>query len=70
MVACKYNIKTQKEYFKINFYSDLLFDIETNILLKRIYPIYSCNFFNNKNNIELYKSGKKHYNFQLKLKKK
>lgn len=69
LIITQYNSKTLKEHYKINFHSNLLFDIESSLLMKCIYPIYSCDF-SNKHNIELYKFGKRHYDIQLKLNKK
>ena len=66
-IITQYNPYTNKEYYKINFYSDLLWNIKSTLMMKRFYPIYSCNF-SNKATVELYKSGKAHYEKQLRNK--
>lgn len=59
-IITQYHPLTNKEYYKINFYSDLLWNIKSTLMMKRFYPIYSYDF-SNKGNIELYKYGKIHY---------
>jgi len=66
-IITQYNIITNKEYYVINFSSDLLWKIKTVYVMKRFYPIYSSNFFN-KATIEFYKSGISHYEKQLRIK--
>ena len=63
IIITQYNMITNKECYKINFYSDLLWKIKAIYIMKRVYPIYSSNF--NKGAIELYKSGVLHYEQQL-----
>lgn len=63
-IITQYHPLTNKEYYKINFYSDLLWNIKSTLMMKRFYPIYSCDF-SNKGNIELYKHGKIHYEKHL-----
>ena len=65
-VITQYNPFTNKEYYKINFYSDSLWKIKALLKMKRMYPIHS-DFFSNKGNIELYKSGIAHYENKLRL---
>ena len=60
MIITQYDPYTNKVYYKINFYSDLLWKIKSNLMMKKIYPIYSCDF-NNKYTKELYKNGIEHY---------
>lgn len=60
----QYNPYTNKEYYKINFNSDLLWNIKSTLVMKRFYRIHSFDFSNN-GNIELYKSGKAHYKKKL-----
>jgi hypothetical protein len=50
---------TNKEYYKINFNSNLLHRVKATLLMKQYYPIRSGNF--SKGNIELYKFGIQHY---------
>lgn len=68
VIITQYHIVTNKEYYKINFNSDFLWKIKTNLILKRIYPIHSCDFFT-KRSLEFYKSGMLHYEKQLRIKK-
>lgn len=63
-IITQYNPLTNKEFYKINFSSDLLWNIKSTLTMKRFYPIYSCDF-TNKCNIELYKFGKAHYEKEL-----
>jgi hypothetical protein len=65
-IITQYNTITNKEYYKINFNSDLLYKIKTIFIMKRIYPIYTYNF--NNQMILLYKSGMEHYEEQLRIK--
>jgi hypothetical protein len=67
IIITQYNMITNKEFYLINFSSDLLWKIKTVFLMKRIYPIYSCDFFN-KATLKLYKSGILHYEKQLRIK--
>lgn len=60
IIITQYDLLTKKEYYKINFYTDLLWKIKSSLIMKQIYPIYSCNF-SNKSNIELYRNGILHY---------
>lgn len=60
VIITQYNIVTKAEFFKINFYSDLLWNIKSVIFLKQLYPLnFSCP--SEKRNQELYKSAKPHY---------
>jgi hypothetical protein len=63
-IITQYCPLTNKEYYKINFHSDLLWNIKSTLMMKRFYPIYSCDF-SNKGYIELYKYGKIHYEKHL-----
>jgi len=67
IIITQYDTITNKEYYKIDFNSDLLWKIKTTLIMKRIYPIYSGNF--NNGNIELYKFGMLHYEKQLRKNK-
>jgi len=69
IIITQYDMITNKEYYKINFNSDSLWKIRTNVIMKRIYPIYSSDFCN-KGNIELYRYGMSYYEKQLRLNKK
>ena len=64
IIITQYDLLTNKEYYKINFYCDLLWKIKSTIIMKKIYPIYSCDF-SKKENIELYKFGIPHYEKKL-----
>lgn len=66
IVITQYDFLTKKEYYKINFYTDRLWKIKSSIVMKKIYPIYSCDF-SNKFNIDLYKNGISHYEKKLRL---
>lgn len=64
IIITQYHLQTNKEYYKINFHSDLLWNIESTLLMKRYYRI--TNFSNE--NAELYRFGKIHYENQLREK--
>ena len=64
-ITTQYCLITNKEYYKINFYSKYLWKIKSNLHMKQLYPILSYPF-SNKGDIELYKSGSKHYEQKLK----
>ena len=66
VIITQYHPITNKEYYKINFNTDFLWKIKSNILMKRIYPIRDSDF-SNKCNIELYKYGIPHYEKQLRI---
>ena len=63
---------TNREYYKINFNSDLLWKVKANIMMKRIYPIYR--FFKpgdlQKEGIQIYKFGMIHYENKLRTENK
>lgn len=62
----QYHPITHKKYYKINFYSDLLWNIKSTLLMKRFYPYYNnyCTMAFR----ELYKFGKEHYEKELREK--
>ena len=60
VIITQYNIITKVKFYKINFYSELLWDIKSVILIKQIYPLRNS-FPTEKKNKELYKSAKPHY---------
>ena len=68
IIIIQYNLITNKEFYKINFNSNLLWKIKAVFVMKRFYPIYSGIF--SKNNIELYNHGIKHYENELRLENK
>ena len=68
MIITQYKLNTNKEYYKINFNNDLLWNIKTTLVMKQIYPVYSCDF-SNKSYLELYKFAIPHYKKQLQLNK-
>jgi len=53
IIITKYHPITNKEYYNINFNSDLLWKIKTTLIMKRIYPIRDVYFSNDY--IKLYK---------------
>jgi hypothetical protein len=64
MIITQYQLNTYNEYYKINFDTDLLWNIKSTLKMKQYYPLYECNF--SKYNIrELYKNGKSYYEKQL-----
>ena len=66
VVITQYHLSTNKECYKINFNSDLLWKIKASILMKRFYPMRDGDF-NNKDDIALYTSAIPHYEKQLRL---
>jgi len=66
VVITQYHITSRKEYYKINFDSNLLWRIKANIRMKQLYPIYN-GAFNKKESIELYRFGVLHYQKELQL---
>jgi hypothetical protein len=67
IIITQYNPITNKEYYKINFHSDLFWRIKSTLIMKRHYPIHISDF-HNRDNIELYKYGIPHYENQLRSK--
>jgi hypothetical protein len=66
MIITQYNPITNKEYYKINFYSDLLWKIKSTLVIKRIYPIYIDGIcYMDNSYIELYKFAIPHYENEL-----
>ena len=66
MIITQYHLVSNKEYYKINFYSDLIWKIKATIRMKKIYPIYNAdNYLKEKGFIELYKFGTQHYQKEL-----
>ena len=62
MIITQYHLVSNKEYYKINFYSDLIWKIKATIRMKKIYPIYNAdNYLKTKGFIEVYKFGTQHY---------
>jgi hypothetical protein len=66
LIITQYHLQTNKEYYKINFHSDLLWNIKSTLLMKHYYRL--SDFSNNKGNVELDKFGKIHYENQLREK--
>ena len=64
IMITQYSLIKNTEYYKINFYSDFLWKIKANLLMKQYYPI-RYDFFSNKGNIDLYKYGTRHYQMQV-----
>lgn len=67
MVIMQYHLLTNKEYYKINFGSNLLWNIKSTLVMKRYYPFYKTDF-SLRIDRELYKYGKSHYETQLRKK--
>ena len=61
----QYNLKTNKEYFKLNLYAESLWRIKAVYSMKRIYPL-KITVSIEKKNIDLYKYGVSHYENLLK----
>jgi hypothetical protein len=72
IIITQYHIYSNKEYYKINFNSDLLWKIKASIRMKQLYPLYPIynNVFINNHYIKLYQYGIPHYQKELKLMKK
>jgi hypothetical protein len=67
IIITQYHPITNKEYYKINFYSDLLWNIKSVIKMKQLYPLYII-FFCKKYDTDLYKYVKAYYEQQLREK--
>jgi len=68
MIITQYHTITNKEYYIINFNTDLLWRIKSTIIMKRVYPIYNADdCLKTKQFIELYKCGIPHYENELRL---
>jgi len=67
IIITQYHSTTNKEYYKINFYSDLLWNIKSTIIMKKLYPFYII-YFCKKYDIDLYKYVKAYYDEQLRKK--
>jgi len=67
IIMIQYNPLTQSEYYKIDFSSNLLWNIKSTLIMKKKYPLY-CTNFSDKKMRELYASGKDHYEKQLRNK--
>ena len=65
IVVTQYHPITNKEYYKINLKSNSLWRIKSSLIMKRQYPLFVSNNFNNKTYISLYKFGIPHYEKQL-----
>lgn len=64
LMITQYDTVTHQPYPVINFHSSVLWRIQSSLMMKRIYPIPTCDF-SNKGNIELYRFGIPHYETQL-----
>jgi hypothetical protein len=68
MMITQYHPNTNREYYIINFNSNLLWRIKSTLKMKQYYPIYSSpNYLNTKQFIELYQFGIPHYENQIRL---
>lgn len=68
IMILQYELISNKEIYKINFNSNFLYNIRSNLLMKQYYPLRT-NVFTTKSSIELYKNGIDHYEKKLKLNK-
>ena len=67
IVITQYHLITNKEYYKINFNSEILWKFKATLIMKRQYPAcFTANGFT-KEHIALYKFGIPHYVKQLKV---
>jgi hypothetical protein len=64
-IMLQYSTKTNKEFYAINWLSDFLWDIKSNLLMKQLYPL-TISIITSKSNKELYAYGKCHYKGLLK----
>ena len=67
LITIQYDTFTNanKEKYIINWNSDTLWNIQSILLMKMIYPLFA-EPITHKNNRELYKYGKEHYKQQMK----
>lgn len=65
IIMLQYNTKTSKEFYAINWLSDFLWDIKSNLVMKQLYPL-TANPIINKGTKDLYIHGKYHYKQSLK----
>jgi len=67
IIITQYHPLTNKEYYRINFNSDLLWRIKSTLVMRRLYPVYTGYYanFNNKDTIRLYQFGIPHYEKEL-----
>jgi hypothetical protein len=67
VVIMQYDPISYIEFYKINFNSEVLWDIKSIIMMKKIYPSNN-NDFSKQSQRDLYKHGKDHYKAQLQKK--
>jgi hypothetical protein len=67
IVITQYHLITNKEYYKINFKSEILWKIKATLIMKRQYPSCFTHSSFTKEYIALYKFGVPHYVKQLKV---
>jgi hypothetical protein len=68
IVITQYHLITNKEYYKINFNSEMLWKLKATLIMKRQYPsCFNDNTCFTKEYIALYKFGVPHYVKQLKV---
>ena len=68
IIITQYNTITNKEYYIINFNSDLLWRIKSTLITKLIYPIRNSEYYlKSKDFIELYKHFVPYYENELRL---
>ena len=60
IIMIQYNPLNKKELYIINKKSSLLYNIESNLIMKRLYPLYDT-YILSQYNIELYYYGMNHY---------
>lgn len=67
IVITQYHLITNKEYYKINFNSEILWKLKATLIMKRQYPACFTDSGFTKEHIALYKFGVPHYVKQLKV---
>lgn len=64
----QYCIISKNEYYKINLFSDYLWNLKCLLVVKRLYPLYNSVYDNSPSimkHIELYRWAKAHYEITL-----
>ena len=68
MIIIQYDSITNKEYYKINFNTNLLWRIKSTLISKQIYPVYNADYYlKTKQFIEFYQHCILYYENQLRL---
>jgi|LauGreSBDMM110SN_4_FD.fasta_scaffold00444_6 hypothetical protein len=70
MIITQYDICSREAFYKLNWHSNLLWQIKASLRMKQLYPLYPTlngGGFTNKSCIKLYQSGVLHYQKELQL---